>query len=190
MALKRINKELTDLGRYVISFPSTARLACSLLLAWAATWQRPGARPYARTRRCCFARRPRVEYLADTLPLVTLPLPVRLALLEMIWYVTLCTRLPRLRHSHRHDRGKKRQGQTHANCAAVSLASNHHGSWRLTIFRRCLLPSDPFPNRLPLQAPKGQLHHPHLPPQHQLQRQHLFGYSARSMEPSPHHLKG
>ena len=128
MALKRINKELTDLGRYVISFPSTARLACSLLLAWAATWQRPGARPYARTRRCCFARRPRVEYLADTLPLVTLPLPVRLALLEMIWYVTLCARLPRLRHSHRHDRGKKRQGQTHANCAAVSLASNHHGS--------------------------------------------------------------
>lgn len=43
MALKRINKELTDLGRYVVSFPSTARLACSLLLAWAAAWQRHGS---------------------------------------------------------------------------------------------------------------------------------------------------
>jgi hypothetical protein len=83
-----------------------------------------------------------------------------------------------------------RRRQTHADCAVVSLASNHHGSWRLTIFRRCLLPSDPFPNRLPLQAPEGQLHHSHLPPQHQLKRQHLFGHSARPMEPSSHHLKG
>ncbi len=72
----------------------------------------------------------------------------------------------------------------------VPLASNHHGSWRLTIFRRCLLPSDPLPNRLPLQAPEGQLHHPHLPPQYQLQRQHLFGHSTRPMEPCVDHLKG
>lgn len=46
----------------------------------------------------------------------------------------------------------------------------------LTILWRCLLPCDPLPYRLPLQATKGQLHHSDLSPQHQLQRFHLFRY--------------
>ena len=58
---------------------------------------------------------------------------------------------------------------------------------RLTVLRRRLLPRDPLPHRLPLQAPEGQLHHPHLPPKHQLERQHLLGHSARSVEPSLDH---
>ena len=96
--------------------------------------------------------------------------------------------------------GPERRPNMYTNCMAVPLASNHHGSctsisasWgscttpsarppsttlpktnvaaeRLTILWRCILPSDPLPYRLPLQAAKGQLHHPHLPPEHQLQR--------------------
>lgn len=41
---------------------------------------------------------------------------------------------------------------------------------RQSIFRRSLLPSHPLSHRLPFQATEGQLHHPHLPSQHQLQR--------------------
>ena len=48
---------------------------------------------------------------------------------------------------------------------------------RLTILRRRLLLSHPLPYRLPIQAPEGQLHDENLPPQHQLQRFHLFRYS-------------
>lgn len=46
-----------------------------------------------------------------------------------------------------------------------------------------LLPHHPLPYRLPLQASQGQLHHQNLPPQHQLQRQHLPRHSPRPMEP-------
>jgi ubiquitin-protein ligase len=61
---------------------------------------------------------------------------------------------------------------------------------RLTILGRCLFPSDPFPDRLSVQAPEGQLHYPHLPPQHQLQWQHLLGHSTRPVESCSDHLKG
>lgn len=71
----------------------------------------------------------------------------------------------------------------------VPLASNHHGPRRLTILRRRLLPRDPLPNRLPIQATEGQLHHSHLPPEHQQQRQHLLGHSERSVEPRTHHFQ-
>lgn len=60
---------------------------------------------------------------------------------------------------------------------------------RLPILRRCLLPHHQLPYRLPVQAPQGSLHHPHLSPQHQLERQHLFGYPEGPMEPRPHHLE-
>lgn len=49
---------------------------------------------------------------------------------------------------------------------------------RLSIHRWCLLPRHPLSHRLPLQAPQGQLHHSHLPPQHQQQRQHLPRHPA------------
>lgn len=60
---------------------------------------------------------------------------------------------------------------------------------RVPLLRRCLLPCHPLPDRLPLQASQGQLHHSHLSPQHQLQRQHLLRYPQRSMESRPHHLQ-
>lgn len=47
------------------------------------------------------------DYSADMLPVVILLLPVQLALLEMIWYVTLLQRArPRLRRSCRQARGR------------------------------------------------------------------------------------
>jgi hypothetical protein len=45
--------------------------------------------------------------------------------------------------------------------AAMTLTS---ATGRLTVLGRRLLPRDPLPDRLPLQAAEGQLHHPHLPP--------------------------
>jgi hypothetical protein len=81
-------------------------------------------------------------------------------------------------------------GETHAVfCTPNSIPRLTHPG-RFTILRRRLLPSDPLPDRLPLQAPEGQLHHPHLPPKHQFQRQHLLGHSARPVEPCSDHLKG
>jgi hypothetical protein len=61
---------------------------------------------------------------------------------------------------------------------------------RLTILGRRILPRNPLPDRLPIQATQGQLHHPHLPPEHQLQRKHLPRYSARSVEPCLDYLEG
>lgn len=58
------------------------------------------------------------------------------------------------------------------------------------IRRRCLLPRHPLPYRLPIQASQGQLHHPHLPPQHQLQRLHLLRHSPRPMVTRVDHLQG
>lgn len=43
-----------------------------------------------------------------------------------------------------------------------------------TILGRRLLLSHSLPYRLPIQATEGQLHHPNLPPQHQLQWLHLL----------------
>ncbi len=60
---------------------------------------------------------------------------------------------------------------------------------RVPILRRRLLPGDPLPDRLPLQATQGQLHHADLSPQHQLQRQHLPRHSARPMEPGSDYLQ-
>ena len=61
---------------------------------------------------------------------------------------------------------------------------------RISILGWCLLLSDTFPDRLSLQATQGQLHYPHLPPQHQLKREHLPGHFERPVEPSFDHLKG
>lgn len=61
---------------------------------------------------------------------------------------------------------------------------------RLAILRRCLLPNDPLPYRLSFQAAQGQLHHAHLPPQHQLQRQYLSRHPAGPMESGAHNLQG
>ena len=61
---------------------------------------------------------------------------------------------------------------------------------RLTILWRCFLPRNPFPYRLPIQAAEGQLHNPHLPPEYQLQRQHLSRYSERPVEPRSDYFKG
>ena len=54
---------------------------------------------------------------------------------------------------------------------------------RITIRRRCLLPSHTFPHGLPIQATKSQLHDPHLSPKHQFEWEHLSRYSARPVEP-------
>jgi len=69
-------------------------------------------------------------------------------------------------------------------CAEADLPSG-----RFPVSRRRFLPGHSLPHRLPLQAPEGQLHHPHLPPQYQFQRQHLFRHSARPVEPCSYHFQ-
>jgi hypothetical protein len=116
-----------------------------------------------------------------------------------------------LRHSER---------QRSLTPATVPLASNHHGSCtypttisitaqeqlpcslqeeapkltchpgRLAVLGRRLLPRNPFPDRLPVQAPESELHHAHLPPQHQLKWQHLSGHPAGPVESCSDHLEG
>lgn len=62
-------------------------------------------------------------------------------------------------------------------------------SERQPVPRRCLFPIHPLPHRLPLQTTEGQLHDSNLSSQHQLQRQHLSGHSARPMEPCSDDIK-
>lgn len=87
MALKRINKELTDLGRYVAPLllwrrrlPFARMTACEC-----------GALHHERRRRS-LATTQSLGYLANPLPTVTLLRPAQLAPSAMIWYVTLCAR--------------------------------------------------------------------------------------------------
>lgn len=47
---------------------------------------------------------------------------------------------------------------------------------RLSLRRRSLLPLHQLPYRLPLQATQSQLHDQDLPPEHQLEREHLPGH--------------
>lgn len=54
---------------------------------------------------------------------------------------------------------------------------------RQSVLWRCLLPCHPLPYRLSVQASKGELHHSYLSPEHQLQREYLFRYSAGPVEP-------
>ena len=82
MALKRINKELTDLGRYVL--PS---LAATLPALFARMTARSAGRRQTRctsaaARRCCF------KCSELTLTVVILPRPALPVPSEMIWYVT------------------------------------------------------------------------------------------------------
>lgn len=79
---------------------------------------------------------------------------------------------------------------THLGLAIPQSFGTDQNTERFTIFGRRLLPRNPLPNRLPFQAPEGQLHHPHLPPQYQLQRQHLLGHPTRPVEPCSDHLEG
>jgi hypothetical protein len=89
MALKRINKELTDLGRYVVPPPKAS--PARLLARQPATAGRHGTSMAIWTRNAVFRER-----FADLLFAVTLPLRAQPAPLEMIWYVTLCVVSPRL----------------------------------------------------------------------------------------------
>jgi hypothetical protein len=146
---------------------------------------------------------------------VTLPRPARLALSEMTWYVTP---RPVPWPVRRRRTGSGNVMARNGTLTGVHSSTGKRPSWvlyvhprmccyrqratvsgrhkanrqpeRLTILGRRLLPSDPLPDRLSLQAPESQLHHPHLPPQHQLKRQHLLGYSARPVEPRSDHLEG
>jgi hypothetical protein len=79
--------------------------------------------------------------------------------------------------------------RTNTFCHTVSLASNDNGPRRLSVPRRRLLPGHSLPYRLPVQATEGELHDSNLPPQHQLQRQHLSRHPSRPVEPSSHNLK-
>lgn len=69
------------------------------------------------------------------------------------------TRRPRKRPSCKLLRWSRRRRY-------VPLASNNHGTWRLPLLRRSLLPRHPLPSRLSIQTTQGTLHHPHLPLQH------------------------
>lgn len=60
---------------------------------------------------------------------------------------------------------------------------------RVAVRGRRLFPRHSLPYRLSLQAAQGQLHNSHLPSKHQLQRQHLPGHFAGSVEPCPHHIQ-
>ena len=52
------------------------------------------------------------------------------------------------------------------------------GTERLAVCWGCLLPSDPVPHGLPVQAAKGPFHDPDLSPQYQRKWQHLPRHSA------------
>ena len=78
MALKRINKELTDLGRYVLplSSPRFARMTAR------SAGRRRNLCASAAVLPCC------LENFELTIAIVTLPRPALPAPSEMIWYVT------------------------------------------------------------------------------------------------------
>ena len=69
-------------------------------------------------------------------------------------------------------------------------AGHHHGTSGQSLPGRGLLPHHPLPHRLPLQAAQGRIHHPHLPPQHQLQRVNLPRHSKIPVVASSHHQQG
>ena len=48
----------------------------------------------------------------------------------------------------------------------------------------------PVPDRLPLQAAQGELHHKVLPPQHQLERLHLSRHPERPVESGIDRVEG
>jgi len=111
MALKRINKELTDLGRYVVPPPKAS--PARLLARQPATAGRHGTN--MATFQACFA---------DLLSAVTLPLRVQLAPLEMIWYVTLCVVSPRLRRFRRRREWRTRR---------TTILTTRQFHWQATI---------------------------------------------------------
>ena len=71
----------------------------------------------------------------------------------------------------------------------VELILSHCRVGREPILGRCLLSSHSFPYRLSVQASQGELHHSHLPPEHQLERQHLLRHPPRPVEPGLDHLQ-
>ena len=98
--------------------------------------------------------------------------------------------------------------RSETNIKLVPLASDNHGTgtkiitktWlnsrplillpgRFSVPGRRLFPFHPLSHRLPIQASQGQLHHPHLPPEYQLQRLNLLGHSARPMVASIDYLE-
>jgi hypothetical protein len=65
--------------------------------------------------------------------------------------------------------------------------STHLG--REPLCQRRVLLGHSFPYRLPIQTAKGQLHHSNLSSKHQLERQYMLRYFARSMESSLDNLQ-
>ena len=71
----------------------------------------------------------------------------------------------------------------------IPLAGHNHGTSRITIPRRRLLPFHPLSDWLPIQAAQSCLHHSHLPSEHQQQWEHLLGHTQIAMVTGIDNLK-